>query len=263
MKNWGKTKIWLAVTLAALALVSVGVVITGAQKEKPSTKPSSYSPVVITEDFATTVTRMKGEKPAIMARQQALLNERYDLSNRPAPGVTMTRGKPVQEGVRVKLPAGGMTWDKLAALTPEEIKEKGLWPKGFLPLPHPNHKEGGMLFPKFHIEEIKKQEGRDLTRFDLDFDLPDHVLPEFPPPIFLTTRPDLGDVSQGKLVTVMNYYELFNGILNPKQLEGLRLLVSPTSVPYSLLALGNRRPHAGPQPQVSLQRRLELLTSVR
>jgi len=34
-------------------------------------------------------------------------------------------------------------------------------------------------------------------------------------------------VSQGQLVTIMNYYELFNGILNPKQLEGLRLLVTP------------------------------------
>jgi cytochrome c peroxidase len=84
-----------------------------------------------------------------------------------------------------------------------------------------------MLFPKFQIDEINKQEGRDLTRFDLDFDLPDHVLPEFPAPIYLTTRPDLGDVSKGKLVTIMNYYELFNGILNPKQIEGLRLLVTP------------------------------------
>jgi cytochrome c peroxidase len=84
-----------------------------------------------------------------------------------------------------------------------------------------------MVFPKFHIEEIKRQEGRDLTRFDLDFDLPDHFLPEFPAPIFLTTRPDLGDVSKGELVTIDNYYELFNGILNPKQLEGLRLLVTP------------------------------------
>ena len=74
-------------------------------------------------------------------------------------------------------------------MTPEQIREKGLFPAGFLPLPHPNHPEGGMLFPKFHIDEIKKQEGRDLTRFDLDFDLPDHLLPEFPPPIFLTTRP--------------------------------------------------------------------------
>ncbi|MDP1761979.1 MAG: cytochrome B6, partial [Deltaproteobacteria bacterium] len=47
------------------------------------------------------------------------------------------------------------------------------------------------------------------------------------PPVFLTTRPDLGDVSQGKLITIMNYFELFNGVLNPKQLEGLRLLVTP------------------------------------
>src|SRR5260370_2001512 len=84
-----------------------------------------------------------------------------------------------------------------------------------------------MVFPKFHIDEIKRQEGRDLTRFDLDFDIPDHFMPEFPPAIFLTTRTDLGDVSQGKLVTIMNYYELFNGILNPKQLEGLRLLLTP------------------------------------
>jgi cytochrome c peroxidase len=84
-----------------------------------------------------------------------------------------------------------------------------------------------MLFPKPTIDKIKLQEGRDLTRFDLDFDLPDHLLPEFPPPIFLTTRPDLGDVSHGELVTLTNYYRLFNGILNPKQLEGLRLLLTP------------------------------------
>jgi len=84
-----------------------------------------------------------------------------------------------------------------------------------------------MVFPVFHIDEIKKQTGRDLTRFDLDFDLPDPFLPEFPAPIYLTTRPDLGDVSRGRLVTTDNYYELFNGILNPKQLEGLRLLVTP------------------------------------
>jgi cytochrome c peroxidase len=120
-----------------------------------------------------------------------------------------------------------MTWEQLANMSPAEIREKNLFPAGFLPLPHPNHAEGGMVFPEFHIKEIKKQEGRDLTRFDLDYDLPDHLLPEFPAPIFLTTRLDLGDVSQGKLVTIDNYYELFNGILNPKQLEGLRLLVTP------------------------------------
>ena len=83
-----------------------------------------------------------------------------------------------------------------------------------------------MVFPAFHIKEIRRQEGRDLERFDVDFDIPDHFLPEFPPPIYLTTRPDLGDVSQGELVTSQNFYRLFNGILNPKQLDGLRLLVS-------------------------------------
>ena len=182
--------------------------------------------MVIKESFEAIMARMKAAKPEVMKRQMDLLNERYDLSNRPAAGVTMSRGKPVQEGVRAKLPAG-MTWENLAGMRPEEIREKEVFPAGFFPLPHPNHPEGGMLFPKFHIEEIKRQEARDLTRFDLDYDLPDQFLPEFPAPIYLTTRPDLGDVSQGKLVTIDNYYELFNGILNPKQIEGLRLLVTP------------------------------------
>ena len=84
-----------------------------------------------------------------------------------------------------------------------------------------------MVFPQFHIDEINKQNQRDLTRFDLDFDLPDKFLPEFPPAIYLTTRPDLGDVSKGQVVTLDNYHKLFNGLLNPKQLEGLRLLVTP------------------------------------
>lgn len=189
-------------------------------------KPSSYSPVVIKEEFSSVMSRMTAAKPAIMKRQMALLEERYDLGNRPASGVTMARGKPVQGGVRVKL-RSGTTWEKLGQMTPEDIREQGVFPAGFMPLPHPNHPEGGMLFPKFHIDEIKKQEERDLARFDLDFDYPDHVLPEFPPPIFLTTRPDLGDVSKGKLVTIDNHFELFNGILNPKQIEGVRLLVTP------------------------------------
>jgi cytochrome c peroxidase len=207
--------------VGAAALSGIVVAQEGSGK-----KPSSYSPVVIQEEFSSIMKRMSAAKPAIMKRQQALLEERYDLSNRPAQGVTMSRGKPVQGGVRVKL-TSGMTWEKLAQMAPEEIRDQGVFPKGFMPLPHPNHPEGGMLFPKFHIDEINKQEGRDLARFDLDFDLPDHVLPEFPPPIFLTTRPDLGDVTKGKLVTIDNHYELFNGILNPKQIEGIRLLVTP------------------------------------
>ncbi|MCH8881382.1 MAG: cytochrome B6 [Planctomycetes bacterium] len=189
-------------------------------------KPSSYAPVVIKEDFQAVMARMSAAKAEVMKRQMDLLQERYDLSNRPAKGVAMSRGKPIQAGVRVKL-TQDTSWDKLSQMMPEEIRNRDLFPKGFLPLPHPNHPEGGMLFPAHHIDEIKRQEGRDLTRFDLDFDLAEHFLPEFPPPIYLTTRPDLGDVSQGKVVTIMNYYELFSGIFNPKQLEGLRLLLTP------------------------------------
>ncbi|MHC4062414.1 MAG: cytochrome B6 [Planctomycetota bacterium] len=205
------------------AIIAGGLIIAAAFCYA---KETSYAPVAITEDFDSVVARMKAAKPEVMKRQMDLLGERYDLSDRPAEGVTMSRGKAVQEGVRAKLPAG-MTWQTLAEMTPDEMRRKDLFPKGFLPLPHPNHNEGGMVFPKFVIDEMNKQEGRDLTRFDLDFDLPDHFLPEFPAAIYLTTRPDLGDVSQGKVVTINNYYELFDGLLNPKQLEGLRLLVTP------------------------------------
>jgi cytochrome c peroxidase len=207
----------------AVAAVAFSAAVLSKAQEK---RPSSYMPVVIQEDFKSVMARMSAEKPAIMKRHMALLNARYDLANRAASGVTMSRGKAVQGGVRVKLPAG-VTWEQLGRMTPAEVLAKNAFPEGFFPLPHPNHPEGGMLFPKFHIDEIRKQEQRELTRFDLDFDLPDHLLPEFPPPIFLTIRPDLGDVSKGELVTIDNHHRLFNGILNPKQLEGLRLLVTP------------------------------------
>lgn len=223
--NAPRTMLSIAVAVA-IAVTSACVVPKNSEPDKPAAAPSSYMPVVITEDFAVTMARMKAARGAIMQRQMALLAQRYDLSNRPAPDSTMFRGKPVQEAVRVRLPRG-ISWEQLAAMRPEEIRDKNLFPGGFLPLPHPNHAEGGMLFPQFEIDEIKRQELRDLTRFDLDFDLPDHFLPEFPAPIFLTTRPDLGDVSKGKLVTIDNFFAMFNGLLNPKQIEGLRLLLTP------------------------------------
>ena len=182
--------------------------------------------IAYAEDLDAVMKRTQQEKPQFAKRQQDLLMQRYDLSDRPASGVTMSNGKAVQDGVRVKLKSGA-TWQSLASMTPEEIKSRDLWPEGFYPLPHPHHEAGGMIFPQPTIDETKKQTDRDLTRFDLDFDLPQHLLPEFPAPIYLTTRPDLGDVSQGQLVTLTNFYDLFKGVLNPKQLEGLRLLVTP------------------------------------
>jgi cytochrome c peroxidase len=187
---------------------------------------TSYQPVAIDQPFAASMAHDVAAKPAIEREHQALLEERYDLSDRPAQGVTMERGKPLQEGVRVKLPPG-VTWEQLAAMSPDAIRQRGLWPKGFLPLPHPFQPTGGQVFPKEEIDAIKRQDGRDLTRFDVDFDLPERFLAAFPPAMYLTPRPDLGDVSQGKLISLTNYYEMFNGILTPRQLEGLRLLLTP------------------------------------
>jgi cytochrome c peroxidase len=66
-----------------------------------------------------------------------------------------------------------------------------------------------------------------LERFDVEFDIPDAFLPEFPPAIFLTSRPELGDVSRGEVISINNYYRLFKDILTPVQLDGLRLLLTP------------------------------------
>jgi cytochrome c peroxidase len=189
-------------------------------------KESSYSPVVIKETFNQVLAKDKAAKDKMMKRHMDLLNERYELKKNVTSEVTMSRGKAIPVGPTARLKPG-ITWEKLGTMSPEEIRAQDALPGGYLPLPHPVHEVGGMVFPKVQIDEVKKQNGRDLTRFDMDFDLPDQFMPEFPPPIYLTTRPDLGDVSQGKLVTIDNYFELFNGILNPKQLEGLRLLVTP------------------------------------
>ncbi len=214
-----RIKLTILICLAAIFIFSVS-----AQEQQK--RESSYLPVDINEPFATILSRMKAAKAGVMSRQMALLNERYDLSKRVSNDVKMSRGKPIPVGPTARL-AGGLTWEALGSMSPEEIREKGVFPKGYLPLPHPNQPEGGMLFPKMMIDELVKMgDGNRLERFDLDFDIPEHFLPEFPPAIFLTTRPDLGDVSQGKLVTLDNFFELFNGILNPKQIEGFRLLIT-------------------------------------
>lgn len=136
-----------------------------SQPTKPDPPKSSYMSVN-EEDFGTVFARMRATKAEVMKRQMDLLAAPYDLSDRPGAGVTMSRGKPIQEGVRVRLRTVA-SWDALAKMAAEEIRGKGLYPAGFLPLPHPNHPEGGMVFPKFLIDETLKQTGRDLTRFDL------------------------------------------------------------------------------------------------
>ena len=223
----GKWVSGLAVPTVLMSLMIPSLVRCSPGQEPAKAKdtvPSSYdqiAPVLLgKERFQAVMEKDKAEKESVMARQKKLLDERYDLTPRPDAKLTMSRGKPIQVGPTAKLPEG-MTWDKLAGMSSDDIRDQGQFPKGFLPLPHPKHEAGGMLFPQMEIKLLSR-----LERFDLDFDLPEPFLPEFPPAIYLTTRLDLGDVSQGKVVTVENFQEIFAGILNAKDLEGLRLLVT-------------------------------------
>jgi len=160
------------------------------------------------------------DKPGVMAKQAALLKERYKLDCKGNSSVTMTKGKPQPIGPTVLL-KDGLTWEKLAQMNAEEIRTQQAFPQGFTRLPHVKHEVGGMVFPKQQIEQFPR-----LERFDVDFDLPECFLPEFPPPIFLTTHPELGDVSQGEVLSAENFDRLFRGLVTPVQLDGLRMLVT-------------------------------------
>jgi cytochrome c peroxidase len=187
---------------------------------------NTFMPVVPTKPFEEVFQQDSATKGAVQDAQAALLAERYDLRNNPSNVQMSGNRKPVQQGVRVKL-HGGATWANLVAMPPEQVKAQNLFPHGFRPLPHVKHATGGMVFPKQQIDAIQKAEARDLQRFDVDFDLPDHLTPEFPPPMFLISRPDLGDVTQGEVLTIKNYYRLLHGKVTPVQMEGMRLLLTP------------------------------------
>jgi len=158
-------------------------------------------------------------KAKVMETQRRLLEQRYNLQPKLDPEVKMTRGKPLAVGPTARLPQG-KSWDDLARLSPEEIRKAGLFP--YPALPHPKHTPGGQVFPAMQLEMFPR-----LERFDVDFDLPEAFLPEFPPALFLQNRPELGDVSRGEVVSINNFYRLFKDLLTPVQLAGLRMLVTP------------------------------------
>jgi cytochrome c peroxidase len=160
------------------------------------------------------------EKPTVMERHRKRLQARYAMDCKQETGKTMTKGKPQPIGPTVRLKEGA-TWDKLGQLTADEIKKQRLFPAGFDRLPHVKHEVGGQVFPQVQTKEFPR-----LERFDVEFDLPDCFLPEFPPPIFLTTHPELGDVSQGEVLQAENFDRLMRGLVTPVQLDGLRMLVT-------------------------------------
>jgi hypothetical protein len=178
---------------------------------------SSYGPINQDKSFDQIKTERMKVKGSRAKEHLVLLNDRYDLSKKTSPDFVMSGGKPLCVGPTANL--HGITWEELDMMTSDQIKMKGIFP--YKPLPFPDHAEGGMLFPNMITKLLPR-----LIRFDVDFDLPEYFLPDPAPAIYLTTRPDLGDVAKGRVITLDNYYEVFNGILNPKQLEGLRLLLT-------------------------------------
>lgn len=208
-------------------VTTIVILLPGSLAQADPLPPDiTYRPLPV-QPFSAVREQDQKQKPTVMEEQKELLERRYDLRDQPSADTMMSgERKAVQEGVRVKLPEG-MSWEKLGQMKPEEIKSKGLLPEGFLPLPHVKQAAGGQVFPQRQIDVIQQDEKRDLKRFDVEFDLPNHLTPEFPPPIFLTTHPELGDVSRGDVLTIKNFYEYMNGIVTPVQMEGLRLLLTP------------------------------------
>src|SRR3954454_18724052 len=99
--------------LLSLAMVGVGTFTLGfglSAISDPLPPDTTYRPLP-TRPLSAVKADDEAQKSHVMARQSELLNQRYDLTNRPIPGVMMSASKkPVQGGVRVKLPAGA-TWD--------------------------------------------------------------------------------------------------------------------------------------------------------
>jgi cytochrome c peroxidase len=191
--------------------------------------------------FEEVMQKESAARPAGAAAQRKLLESRYNLEPRFDSKVKMSRGKPVPVGPTARLQSD-LDWGQLAGMKSAEIKRRGVFP--YPSLPHPLHANGGQVFPRMQIDMFPR-----LERFDVEFDIPDAFLPEFPPAIFLQQRPELGDVSRGQVVSLANFRQLFKEILTPLQLEGLRLLLTP--LPQEEFNLTDDRKSPRPQQGVA------------
>lgn len=181
---------------------------------------SSFAGPDLGMPFAKWMAKMKAQRPEVDRLARAALEKHFDLTCRSRSGVTMSAGKPQPIGPAARLPKGFASWEKYAEQSPEKIRKEGNFP--YTPLEHPLHSTAHIVFPHEWLKVHPEGE-----RFDVGMDIPDCFLPEFPPPLYLTTHPELGDVSRGVEITYGNYFNMFNGLLTPEQLDGLRLLVTP------------------------------------
>ena len=182
---------------------------------------SSYASPILPMRWDQWVDFHRKQKPKLMSDVQHYMGQRYTFSGTPIPGALMSGGKPVMQGPVARLPKGVESYEALGSLTPSDIKERDLFP--YKPIAHPLQSNAHMVFPASWIKAHPEHE-----RIDVDHDFPDAYLPEFPPPLFLTTHRELGDITNGREVTIDNYYEIFDGLLTPEQMEGLKELLRPS-----------------------------------
>ncbi len=170
--------------------------------------------------------RMVEQKPKLMAEVKAYMAARFDFSGRTVAGHKMSGGrKDVMAGPVARLPKDVPSFEALAALGADEVKRRDAFP--YKPLAHPLHSTAHMVFPESWVKAHPEHE-----RMDVDHDFPDAYLPEFPPPMFLTTHKELGDVTMGREVTLGNYWGIFDGLLTAEQMEGLKELLRPTATTW-------------------------------
>ena len=185
--------------------------------------------------------RMSAQRPAVDAAAQRTLRSRYDLNCAADPGATMSRGKPLAVGPAAILPKGYTNWEQYAAQDADAIRRAGSFP--YTPLDHPLQSTGHMLFPRFWTAQHPEHE-----RFDAGFDIPDCFLPEYPPAMYLTTHPELGDVEPRRRDHVRK-------LLRPVQRcahggTARRFTLDGDAIPYSMVQF-----HASPRHRGAFARR--------
>src|SRR5260370_2862834 len=154
-----------------------------------------------------------------------MLDSRYHLEPKLDPVAKMSRGKPLAVGPTARLPEG-MDWAKLASMTPEEIRQKDVFPYKALPHPGQGGGLGGQTFPQMQTKMFPR-----LERYDVEFDLPEVFLPDFPPAMFLPNRPELDDVYRGEVAPIHNHCRPSADVLTAAQLDGIPLLITPVPLP--------------------------------
>jgi hypothetical protein len=183
---------------------------------------SSWGSPQLRMPFSEWLEYHEAQKPRLMADVQTYMASRFNFCGKTIVGARMSGGrKGIPAGPVARLPAGVHSFEDLAALAPDRVKQSDIFP--YKPLAHPLQSTAHMLFPRMWVAAHPEH-----RRIDVDFDIPDTYLPEFPPPLFLTTHKELGDVADGREVTIGNYYEIFDGLLTAEQMEGLKELLRPT-----------------------------------